>query len=887
MSRGDFAAAVVELKRALQANPQSDQARLLLGLSLLESGDPAGGLVELEKASESGIEDSDTAPAIARALLLTGRVSQVIDRFSGVQLKDPKANAELRASLATAYLQQGLKERARAAIETALRSDPKNTTAQLLGARFLATDGNVDGALAQVDKLLTEHPQLVDGWLLKGELLWLGKRDPAAAATAFEASLAVQTTYLPARVALARMHFQSGDMKAFRAQVDGLQRALPGHPETLFAQTQLALLVNQDLPRARELMGQLLRLEPDSARVLHLAGLVEHRGGAMAAAETHLTKAIQLAPDMAVTRQLLAEIYLGSGQHARALSTLQVLLNQASPSAVTLSLAGQAHLQAGRFAQAEDAFQRATKAAPGDVRLQANVAAAKIAGGRVAQGLAELESLAVADTGTQADLALISANLQRGDLRAALKAIERLEKKLPSSPTPHALRGRVQFQQREIALARASFDRALAAEPKYYPAVAGLAEIDVIENKVPDAIRRLEQYREQAPRNHLALSSLVALKQRSGADPASIKTMLEAAVRVYPADMPPRLLLVDWWISQGDLAAARTAAQQAVAALPGDMDLQDAFGRAHMASGDTQQALGAFSRVAASRPASLPAQLRLAEAQLVAKDFAAAQTTLKRALELDPRSAQAQAGLVAVALGLGRPDDALPMARALQQQQPKQALGFLLEAEALLARRQFDRAVKALGAAFAREATTANAMRLHGALVLAGQPAQADRMAASWLKDHPRDAAFRAQMGTFALGRGDFVQAESDYRTVVELVPGDAVALNNLAWALVQQRKPEALQFAKKANELSPNQPALMDTLSAALELNGRQQEAVANQRKAVAGAGANPNHRLRLAQLLVATGDRPGARAELETLQKLGNSFPRQDEVTSLLRAP
>ena len=92
---------------------------------------------------------------------------------------------------------------------------------------------------------------------------------------------------------------------------------------------------------------------------------------------------------------------------------------------------------------------------------------------------------------------------------------------------------------------------------------------------------------------------------------------------------------------------------------------------------------------------------------------------------------------------------------------------------------------------------------------------------------------------------------------------------------------------SKKANELSPNQPALMDTLSAALELNGRQQEAVANQRKAVAGAGANPNHRLRLAQLLVATGDRPGARAELETLQKLGDSFPRQDEVTSLLRAP
>ena len=60
--------------------------------------------------------------------------------------------------------------------------------------------------------------------------------------------------------------------------------------------------------------------------------------------------------------------------------------------------------------------------------------------------------------------------------------------------------------------------------------------------------------------------------------------------------------------------------------------------------------------------------------------------------------------------------------------------------------------------------------------------------------------------------------------------------------------------------------------------------EAVELQRKAVSLSKDAPLYRLRLAELLVKAGDREAAKAELESLRRLGGRFDRQAEVTTLL---
>ena len=49
--------------------------------------------------------------------------------------------------------------------------------------------------------------------------------------------------------------------------------------------------------------------------------------------------------------------------------------------------------------------------------------------------------------------------------------------------------------------------------------------------------------------------------------------------------------------------------------------------------------------------------------------------------------------------------------------------------------------------------------------------------------------------------------AEAQLRQVLRLDPDNALALNNLAWVLSVQKKPQALETAERANQLAPNQP--------------------------------------------------------------------------------
>jgi tetratricopeptide (TPR) repeat protein len=78
-------------------------------------------------------------------------------------------------------------------------------------------------------------------------------------------------------------------------------------------------------------------------------------------------------------------------------------------------------------------------------------------------------------------------------------------------------------------------------------------------------------------------------------------------------------------------------------------------------------------------------------------------------------------------------------------------------------------------------------------------------------------------------------EREAAYRKAVELEPDDEVALNDLAWHLVQtEREGEALPLARKACSLAPWSSAALDTLAAALQGLGQCPDALQTQRRAV-----------------------------------------------------
>lgn len=884
VAKNDTKAAVIQLKTALQKNPQSGEARFLLGDLLFKNGDVAAAVLELEKAHDLKHNEDEVLPLLAKALVAIGQAKKVTDLYGRVALTEPAAAGDLKAMVAAAYAAQGMPERSEAAVNAALQLDPKNATARLLQARQTAGRGAIDEALALVDAVLADDPKRRDAWYLKGSLLWAGKDDVDGAIIAFRETLSEDPRYMPGHSALISLMLQTRGVAGFRAQFAELKKVLPNLPETRFYEAQLALL-DKDLKRAREGTQQLLRFAPESVRVLQLAGAIEAEGGSLLLAETNLTKALQLAPGLTLARRVLAETYLRSGQPAKALSVLQPLLDKNALNAQALALAAEAHLQNGDPTTAEVYFTRASKANPADPKVRTALALTQISRGNTDIGFAQLESLASNDTSTYADLALISARLRRNDFDGALTAIDRLQGKVPDKPLPHHLRGRVLAERKDVIGARASFDKALVADPVYFPAVAALAALDLAGNKPEEARKRYETLLAREPKNYRALLALADLRGRAGATPTEIGNLLVDAVKLNPTEVAPRLLLIEHHLGQRDAKAARSAAQDAVAAVPDSLQLLDALGRTQLVAGDTQQAISTFGKVAAAQPASAQPLLRLADAYKIAQDYVAAAATLRKALAITPNLLVAQRDLVKVALISKRVDDALAVARTVQKQRPTEPAGYLLEGEIHSNQKHLDLAIGAFRLALERSPTTEIATGLHAIYAEAGRAADAERFASSWEREHPRDAGFQFHLGSMAIGRKDFAAAEARYRRVLAMRPDDALALNNVSWLMIQQRKPGALQFAERANQLLPDQAWVMDTLAAALAADDQLPKALEWQRKTIGKAPNILGYQLNLAKLLIKAGDKPAARIELERLSKLGDKFSGQPEVSALLK--
>ncbi len=883
IDKKDYAAAVIQLKSALQQNPDSGKARLLLGRALLASGDPAAAAVELGKARELQIPDDEVVPDLARAMLTIGEAAKLLAQFSELRLTTDVTVADLSTTMAAAQLQQRDPEKARESLAKALKAQPTYAPALILQARLQASGGDIDGALALVDQVLGRNAADADAGTLKGDLLRLGRNDPEAALAVYRQVVQANPGALPAHAAVMALLLQQGKVPEARTHFALMQKAAPAHPETLLFESQLAF-ADKDYTKVRQIGERILKQFPDNVRMLELAGAAEFRLRAFPQAEQHLGRALKLAPGLVLSRHLLAQTYLRTGQPAKAIEVLQPVVDGKAPDGTSLALAGEAWLQLGDAKKSDAAFALAAKVAPADNRVRTSAALAQMAQGNNASAVTQLESIAAEDKGTRADLALISGRLRQNDTAGALKAIDGLQRKIPDNPLPDNLRGRVLLLKQDLPGATAAFEAALKKDATYFPAVASMAALELGAGKPDAARKRFEAVLQAQPKNHQALLALAELGSRTGAAPDEIIKTLRQAVQANAGAPQAHLVLIGQLLGT-DAKAALTAAREAAAALPDNLEIQDALGRSQIAANNAEQAVVTFNQLASRQPTNPLYQVRLADALLANKDPAGAQRALRKALEIQPGLPVAQRGLVTLAMMDKRPDDAKALAREMQKKNPKDALGFSLEGDIESSRKNWDAAIAAYRSAGNLAKSTETTVRLHTALRAAGKAADAERLSADWLAAQPKDATYRFYLGDLALSANDLPAAEVQYRKVLEIQPGNALALNNVAYLLVKQGKPGSLEMAQKANDALPGRPQLMDTLALALAANQQLPKALEIQKSAILRSPTDPALKLTLAKLLIQSGDKPFARAELEDLAKLGDGFRGQAEVAALLK--
>ena len=140
---GSIRASIIELKNALQKDPQNANIRMLLGEAFIDIGDSNSADIELRRAQELGAPAARTAQLLAETKLLQGRFDQVLRDIPVNDAAPAEARATVLALRARAHLGLGQRVQAEQAFKAALELDPKSIDALVPLSRLAYATNNL------------------------------------------------------------------------------------------------------------------------------------------------------------------------------------------------------------------------------------------------------------------------------------------------------------------------------------------------------------------------------------------------------------------------------------------------------------------------------------------------------------------------------------------------------------------------------------------------------------------------------------------------------------------------------------------------------------------------------------------------------------------------
>jgi len=883
-AKGDYKAATIQLRNVLQKQPQNAEARYLLGQAMNEEMDYVTAEKELRKALEYGYARDGVYPALAHAMLGQGKGKEVVAEFNAKTLADPDALASLKSDLGFAYLELGRRDEARVAFDAALKAKSGYGKARVGQAMLVASDKDVAGAATIVDEVLATAPTLPEALNFKADLL-LAQNDTEGAIKVIERVVEIQPNNFQARYALAALRIREGKLDDAAIDIAAMRKAFP--QEARFAYLEALVAFRRgDATKTRDAIQEVLKIAPNHGPSLFLASAADYQLRSFDSAAERLRGVLRQYPQSTTTQKLLISIYLDAGQPERAQEVVDAALRTAPGDPKVLALAGAAALANNDLAKAAQYYERAAALDKESARTRSKLGQVRLAMGDSDRAMKDLEAASELDaTRYQPDLSLVVAHLRRKEFDKALKAVSTLEKKQPNNPLTHNVKGIVYVANGDYQNARTSFAKALELQFDYLPAARNLAGLDIMA-KNPEAARgRFEAIIAKQPGNDGAMIGLAGVQVATGAAPKDVTATLERAVAANPASVTAKLALANYQLRTGDAKGALAVLQGAVATNPNETGILELLGLAQQRAEENNQAIETYKKLAALQPRALAPLMKLAALQFAAKDYNGAITALRKASALNPESLDLRRDIAHVQVAAGMSDAALAEARAMQKASPKDTVGFAVEGDVYAAQKKWDRAAGAYREAMKRQPSPVLLTRLHSALWNQGKTAEADAVAAKWVRENPRDGVVPVYLGDWALRERNYKEATRLYKQVLPSQPENAMLLNNLAWAAAQSDDASAIGYAEKAYALAPQNAAVLDTYGWLLLQKGDVKRSVELLTAAVTRAPESVELRLHLAKALIAATDKAAARKEVEALLKLDVGPQQRADAQELLK--
>ena len=877
---GDNNAAIIQLKNALQQEPNHKTARFMLGVLLQQNKDLLAAEKELERALEFGAEVETVLPVLAKVQFDLGKFQQLLDTVG----RYPDNNlVEVKVLYGKALLATGKLEESKVLLDQLLAENPDATEVLIGLAQLALSDKDLDSANQLANQAIEKNPNDSSAWLFQARLLQ-AQNKAEQALEAFEKVIQLTPDNISAYNSKASIEI---NLQQFEEAKKSIERARQIAPDSLMLYHIQALLDFRQgsSAEALESIQTVLSAAPEHLPSVLLAGEIQLSLGSFSQAEQYLEQYLKRIPNNLYARKLMIETLLRSNQTKKALAILEPTLSESVQDAQLLALAGEVYMRSGDFTKATEFYEKADELIPNNASIHMALGLNRLAMGDREHGIEELELASSLDTNSpRAGLLLILAHLRDNAPDKALSVINEQMKKDAQNPLFHNLKGVALLSKDDVGKARESFNQAVALQPDYFPALSNLTRLDIQDQKPEIAKNRFEAILKKDDKNIKAMSALANLALIQGKKDEATRWM-ELASNKNPNELEPMLQLTAHYLRVGENEKALLLARRLNGTYPNEPRVLEILGRVQLAHENLTAALDSFERLAARLPEAPAAHLQIAAIHMNLKDYTAANAALRRALFVNPDYVDAKVLLVRIAVLENKMEDAQTLSRKIQNDHADIPLGYELEGDIWVKQKKPELAVKVYEKAFEITQNGSLITKIHSALNQTGDAKNANAKITQWLQENPDDAATRLYLANDYLSKKQYANATKEYEIILQKNPQHVMSLNNLAWLYQQNKNPRALEYAEKASQLAPQIPAVQDTFAWILVEKGELERALPILERAASQLTENGTVQYHYAYALAKVGKQAQASQILGRITAANANFPEIEDARSLLK--
>lgn len=889
VDQGDYRDAEVRLKSLLQKEGDNAQAWLLLGRVSLARYRYADAIEQFKRARDHGANKDNIAQPMAEALLANNDYQQALDTLAEVQPNDGRQGAKLSVLRGRAHMGLEQVDQARDAFDNALEAVP-DYAAALVGKAHIAGDaGDVARARSLLDRALGSTPDYAPAWLASGRLAY-ADNNCNVAAPAFEKFLSLNGTGTPeqlfrARSYLADCEMRAGEMAKATKNVAILMKQAPESAFANYLQALVDLRADHYDQAARHLQRVLSR-SPDSVRSLTLLASIRLKQDDRDNAEAYLNQAIAQAPSDVPTLRLLASLYVQRDETDRAVRMLESAYAKYPDSDGIRALLAEAMVGRRDNDEATGGADELSGLVASDTALRLDVASAMARAGNTAAAIALIDGLAPdnAQDRLRASAIRIGVDLHERRPEGAVATAQKLVADAPDDPARLQLLARTYAATQQYEKAADALDRALKATPDDTQLLLERASAFARAGEYDDARDTLKRVLVLQPSDLRAQLAMAQIAAAQGEQEKAI-SWLEKAHTSHPQNAQLSVRLIQTYLAHQKTAQALTLAEALVADDPENALLIRIQGIALLASGKQDDAIDRLRKAANLAPDDPAFRLDLAQALISTEQHEHGLEQLQRLRREHPRFLPALSVLANLQVQRGHGEAALKTIEAIPVNADNRASINTLKGRIFAALDDYKQAAGAYANAYQTQPGQSLALALFDARRRAGLD-KPETSLIDWLAHTPDDTVVTLALAQWYQANGETSAAERSYRTLLTMNKDNAAALNNLALIRSEQGQDDALDYARRAHEAAPDNPAIADTLGWLLINDGDTNRGMPLLQQAASDMPDNPGVQYHFAFGLAAAetqADRDRALEILERILKGNASFSERESAQAL----